>query len=159
MGLCRDQVHVDLNIVEFWCCEFSTTFFHCINICSVQMKPVLNCYCLVFRMWGIVHWLECTRCGQPFHCTDLVTCAYHSGTIALGKDQEEPGLPLYSCCGRPASSFSPMTIVREVCIYSINTVLGLLCMTLYAGIRMHLLMSLVERVSERMGILSKPLDS
>ena len=65
------------------------------------------------RVWGVINWLVCNKCGQAFQCSNLYTCPYHPDTtkltteLAAGKVRSTMR---YSCCGQPETSFSPMAL-------------------------------------------------
>lgn len=66
------------------------------------------------RLWGVINWLRCSACGQPFQCCDLSSCHYHPQPTLAGRPSTGP--PVHICCGSLPEDLSPFPLpqVREM---------------------------------------------
>ncbi|XP_064411750.1 SANT and BTB domain regulator of class switch recombination [Latimeria chalumnae] len=68
-----------------------------------------------WRLWGTVNWLTCSRCNQPFLCTELSHCQYHPEQAAFPSVASKlgtPGIGTYPCCNQKVLRFDPSEITR-----------------------------------------------
>ncbi|XP_067928576.1 SANT and BTB domain regulator of class switch recombination-like [Watersipora subatra] len=78
----------------------------------IELKQELKTWRDVYwRLWGIINYLNCSRCGKPFQCYELAGCFYHKDValyqsdVMLGKFNGAVGT--YICCGQQVIKFDP----------------------------------------------------
>ena len=60
------------------------------------------------RLWGVINWLRCSACGQPFQCCDISSCHYHPQPTLAGRPSTGP--PVHICCGSLPEDLSPFPL-------------------------------------------------
>ncbi len=86
---------------------------------SLQKQEGLTPRGIYWRIWGLVNWLRCERCGCYFQCSELPLCAYHPQPIMIKPNHsgEHVTSPLHSCCERPLRGFSTLPYVKVQSLY------------------------------------------
>ena len=73
-----------------------------------QLKTWRDVY---WRVWGIINFLTCSRCGETFPCTELGHCKYHSEPVQFGAvladGSSNAAVGTHGCCGQKVLRFDP----------------------------------------------------
>ena len=80
-------------------------------VCLYRIVVTLPCLC---RLWGLVHWLQCSECHQPFQCSHLHSCHYHP-LPATTRSRLSRGPPVHGCCGSMQGGLSPFPLTQVSC--------------------------------------------
>lgn len=91
-------------------CHVRDTTFD-INEYLLQQKAQLKSWRDVYwRLWGIINFLSCDRCGETFACAELGHCRYHPEPLRYENDPESiPSciIGTYPCCHQRNLRFDP----------------------------------------------------
>ena len=63
-----------------------------INDFLLELKSQLHTWRDVYwRVWGIINYLQCTRCGSHFPCTNFGHCLFHPISASFDSTASTPG--------------------------------------------------------------------
>ena len=81
---------------------------------SLQKHEGLTPRDIYWRLWGLINWLKCEKCGCYFQCSELPLCVHHPQPVMVKPSYsgEHLSSPLYSCCKRPVLGFSTLPHVQ-----------------------------------------------
>ncbi|KAK0045577.1 hypothetical protein Bpfe_024943 [Biomphalaria pfeifferi] len=88
-----------------------------VNDYVLELKSTLKTWRDVYwRLWGMVNYFTCVRCGEAFPLTEFGHCVYHP---ELARYENEPGsvtscVGIHPCCHQRAIRFDP-TLINKGC--------------------------------------------